>query len=62
MSHLSKLVRMIELAVNDVSKEHEDHEGDAKAVAAHGTLPLLHRQHTCEGRAIRSKPATSQNW
>lgn len=37
----------MELAIHDVGKQHEDHERDAEAVAAHGTLPLLQRHNMC---------------
>ena len=46
-AYLCKLMRMMELAIHDVGKQHEDHERDAEAVAAHGTLPLLQRHNMC---------------
>lgn len=44
-TYLCKLMWMMKLAVHDVSKQHEDHERNAEAVAAHGTLPLLQRHN-----------------
>ena len=65
VTYLCKLMWMMKLAVHDVSKQHEDHEGNAEAVAAHGTLPLLQKHNMCcwkRGKVEGGKRKKGKNW